>query len=351
MKSFCTLLYLALFPLASFALSTQDKDDFRSQLAIRVLEEKLALSAAREDFEPGAKAAALQDLSAQLTQAKIERNGYLNEGGGKRKLASISPDELSTAYPGNKTYSVFEWQVMAEHYGQPRQEEMLKRTFGLESLAPGEKGSGRVLWITSPSFPILSRAEQEKEKAERTKAMTRLRALGYEVEELATSPFIRMEDLADDLQKHLRPRLETGTPIFLISQGGASSVLLHTFDLYPELVSRAEILGWVNVNGRLYGTEPTKPRGPASLVKKPSAADRLLVETRNEELRLREERLERAAPLGAKFPVLNLITLSGSHRPATNLRESIVPEGKAYFLKAGSGLQELGSALPYLRNP
>lgn len=351
MKGFCTLLYLAFFPLVGFALSTQDKDDFRSQLAIRVLEEKLVLSAAREDFEPGAKAAALQDLSARLTQARIERNDYLSEGGGKRKLASISPDELSTAYPGNKTYSVFEWQVLAEHYGKARQEEMLQRTFGVETLGREGKGGGRVLWITSPSFPILSRAELEKENADRTKAMKSLRALGYEVEELATSPFTRMEDLADDLQKHLRPKLETGTPVFLISQGAASTVLLHTFDLFPELASRAEIIGWVNVNGRLYGSEPAAARDPASLAKKPSAADRLLVETRNEELRLREERLERAAPLGAKFPVLNLVTLSGAHRPSTNLRESIVPEGKAYFLKTGSGLQELGSALPYLRNP
>src|SRR5687768_16858495 len=98
MKGF-SLLYL-LFPVACLALAPEEKDDFRSQLTLRLAEERLALSTAREDLEPGEKMAMLRDLSAQLTQAKIERNGYLEERAAARRLASApGTEELLAAFP------------------------------------------------------------------------------------------------------------------------------------------------------------------------------------------------------------------------------------------------------------
>lgn len=343
MQGFRPLLYLLLLPVVTFARSPQNQDDFRSQLEVRKLEERFALSSAREDYEPGAKEIELQKISNELTQARIERNGYIDERGASRGLASASPP------PAHKAFSVFEWQVLAELYGKDKQEELLRGTFGVDSLPAASPGREAVLWITSPSFPILPRVEAAREKAGRDETTRRLKALGYKVEELGTSPFTRMEDLAEDLQQKLRARLAAG-PALLLTQGGASAVLFHTIDLYPALAQQGEILGWVNVNGRLFGKEPGK-RAPASKGKAITAADRQEAEVRDQELRLRTERLERQAPLGVKFPVLNLVTLTGKYRPAGNLREAIVPEGRTLFLRDGSGLREVSTALPALRNP
>lgn len=346
MQGLRPLLYLLLVPVMCFAGAPQTQDDFRSQLLVRKLEERLALSSAREDYEPGAKETELQKIAHELTQARIERNGFIEEQGGARRLASAPPpSSLAELLPGHKGFSVFEWQVLSELYGKQRQEELLRSSFGVSSLPEAIPGKETVLWITSPSFPILGRAEAAREKAERAEAVKRLEAMGYKVEELGTSPFTRLEDLAEDLQQKLRARL-AGGPALLLSHGGASAVLFHTIDLYPALAHQSEILGWVNVNGRLFGKEPRK-RTPASI----RAADRQEIEVRDQELRLRAERLERQVPLGVKFPVLNLVTLAGSHRPADNLREAIVPEGRTLFLRAGSGLREAGAALPTLRNP
>lgn len=349
MKGIRLFYLLALFPpLAAVALTPLQKDRFRAELEVRRLEEKLALSSERDDLEPEDRQAEGKKLSALLTEAKIEKVGVLQEAAASRSPASVAPAEsLAELFTAPKKRSAFDWQVLGELHGRKATDDLLRAAFGQAELPPAG-GSGTVLWISSPSFPILSRAEAEKARAERAKAAKELARLGYKVEELAPSPFIHMEELTEDLQKTLRARLAAG-PAFLLSQGSASAVLLRTFDNYPDLLRHEAVLGWLNLNGQLFA-KPLSARAPAS-VRKESAADRQLRETRQEELRLRLERLEREVPLGAGFPVLNLVTLEGPSRPAENLRESIIPDGKTHFLKTGPGYRELGAALPALTRP
>jgi hypothetical protein len=76
-----------------------------------------------------------------------------------------------------------------------------------------------------------------------------------------------------------------------------------------------------------------------------TAADRQNLDVRQEFLRLQQERLERQTPLGAKFPVLNVVGSSGGAR---NLRESVVPEGGTLFVKNAGGLPGIEAALPFI---
>lgn len=351
--------------------STTFQDSFRAFLDMRKLEEQTSLLAARTDLEPEAMRTQLQALSARLTQARIDFHSILPEEQSdtspwelqvlrrleKNKAAkepkTADPEALAflkEAYPTASSLSAFEWQVISEFFGTATQRDFLDSTFAIhaEPAATKEKTGKRfAVWVNTPAFPILSKQDQARQKSERAIADRKLAALGYQTEEINVSPFIRMEDQAEDLQKLLKSRLKIGEFV-LLSHGAASAVLFRAFDLYPDLLAREEILGWVNMNGKLFGiAHDTSVRKPASL-KKISAADRQELDVRQEFLRLRQERLERQAPLGAKFPVLNVVTMGGAYRPAANLRESMVPEGKTLFLRGGNDFSGIEAALPFI---
>lgn len=347
MQSQLRILYLLAAISLPSAFAGGPGDNFLSLLEVRKLEETHALKKERRDIEPGQKSIELKSISARLTQARIERNGFLQEQEGARRPASIPSKQIhGLSVPEARKLSTFEWQVLSELYGSSAQENLLNRSFALENLPPASRHeNARVIWITNTSFPILSAADSRKENEDRKQSFLALKKLGYQVEELMVGPYTRMDDLADDLQKHLRLQIE-GAPAYLVSQGGASAVVFHTLDLFPDLGQRKEILGWVNLNGKLYGQDK-RQRSPAS-VKNLSPADRQKREIYNETLKVREERLDRQAPLGVKFPILSLVSTESGHRPASNLRESIVPDGKVFFLKKGSGHPEIGAALTAL---
>ncbi len=370
-----SLLSAIALPSPSEASSTAFKDSFRAYTDMRRLEERQELLGHRNDLEPEEKAAKLREVSGQLTQARIDFHAILpNESSTlsdweqkvlSKLSASRTPrDEkksdaeallfLSEAFPKARNMSAFEWQLVSEFFGASTQQQFFNATFEPTPLPEKTRNpTGKkiaAVWISTPAFPILSSAEASRQKAERAQVAKKLSALGFELEEIKVSPFIRMEDQAEDLKKTLNSRLDKGEA-FLLSQGAASAVLLRTFDLYPELIARAEVRGWMNLNGQLYGVaEPGDSRKPASLVKV-SAADRQDQEVKQEFLRLRLERLEPQAPLGAKFPVLNLITLNGKQRPAANLRESVIPEGRTVYLKEGNGIAGIEAALPSMVLP
>lgn len=346
------------------------KDAFYSYAEIRRLEEQTALLTARTSIDPEKKARELQSLYAKLTEARIDFHAVLPSGQAnlspweKRVLERISLkkpapianldqealDFLQKEFPQARKFSALQWQVVGELFGSPVQDTFLKTTFVLEQIsspaqAPEKKQN--LVWITTPAFPILSKAEIEKQKSARALAAKSLRSHGYEVEEIAVNPFTNIEDQAEDLQKTLKRRLEKGS-FLLLSSGNSSALVYRTLDLYPELMGQSELGGWLNLNGILYGEAPAQSgRKPASSGE--SAADRLDLEVKQEILRMRQERTERHVPLSAKFPVVNLVTLGGKFRPNKNLRESLIPEGRTFFLPEGNPFQEIEAAVETLQ--
>jgi|GEM_PF-6732868 len=345
------------------------QDSFRAFVEMRKLEEKVALVSARTDLEPEVLRVELQSLSSNLTQARIDFHSILSSEQSaltpwERKVLSRfesnkPQNEAKAADPEALTYlgkkysdpselSTFEWQAISEFFGMETQRAFLNTTFAAH-FAPAtnkeQKEKRFVAWINTPSFPILTKQEQARHKSERAAANHKLAKLGYQAEEINLSPFIRLEDQSEELQKLLKLRLAKGE-LVLLTHGAASAVLFRTFDLYPDLLALGGIQGWINLNGQLFGIDHELPgRKPASF-KKISAADRQELDVRQEFLRLRLERLERQTPLGAKFPVMNVINMSAASRPATNLHEGMVPEGKTLFVRDGGGLSGIEAVLP-----
>jgi len=355
------------------ASSDAFKDSFRAYLEMRRFEEKSTLLEATVNLEPEEKNRERREISSRLTQARIDFHSILSSEGsalstweksvlqrvsGKKRFEGKIADEetllfLGKNYPLARNFSAFEWQAVSEFFGQSTQEAFLKSIYALEPVPTHSAAvidPPTAIWIITPSFPILTLAELSKLKKERAQATKKLKSAGYKMEEIAVSSFIRLEDQSEDLQNSIRHRLSKGN-FFLLTQGSTSAVLLRTFDLFPDLLQKKEILGWLNLNGQLFGpSRQSNGRKPASLAKI-TAADKQLFDVNEELLRLRLERLDPQAPLGAKFPVLNLVTLKGSHRPTMNLRESVVPEGKTFFLLEGSGFSSIESALPAMISP
>jgi hypothetical protein len=163
---------------------------------------------------------------------------------------------------------------------------------------------------------------------------------------LEVSAFPKVDNQAEALRHSLMALGDQ--PILLLSGGDSSSLVLRMLDLYPGLREKENILGWVNVAGRLYGPKPAKKSGRA-LASVQSAPDQFAAEVARDREILRQEALVRAAPLGQGFPIVNLITLSPEKRPAENLRESLITEGKTWFVEKGSAAQKIRFALPLVQ--
>ena len=339
------------------------RDAFRSYVNIRRLEEKSRIAGERVDLEEGARQALTQKVAAELTEAKIDFQAFLqpgskefsswersilkNAGTPKAKGADkISLDFLFRHYPAAAgQWSPMEWQCAGEWFGKETEDSFLKTTFAMEELPKNavlEKADEAVVWVTDPFTQFLAKDEAAQDKARRRAVKAQLETQGYTVEELEVRAYTPLDDQAEELRFALTQRLQDG-PVILVSTGYGSAVLLRTLDLNPELLMKGSILGWVNVNGKLFG-EPSG-RKPASA----SKADRQLVDARHDLVLLREERLDRATPLSPKFPMLNLVTFAGGQRPGPSLRDSLLPEGKTVYVKKGDAIGALQSALPALK--
>jgi hypothetical protein len=361
------LFLLALGSNNAWCASTSFRDAFQAHSKVRRLEEEENLLSARSDMEDDEKQAALQKVSAQLTQARIDFQAVGRMDGeklspwerqaldrilkGKDKKKAPAFDKLALSFladsfPKARKLSPLEWQVVGEWFGPATQDAFLKTVFAMEEpprTPPADDRSVSIVWVVDPFTRFLARSELERRNYDQSNSVKELRTLGYAVEELPVSPFPRIEDQAEELHLALMKRIERGEFV-LISSGSASAILHRTLDINSGLLSRKEIRGWVNLNGQLFGqSDFGANRAPAS-----ARADRQLSEARQELLLLRSERLHSQNPFTASFPILNLVTFSGKYRPGTNLRESIVPEGRTYFLTTGNGYGALRKALPAL---
>ncbi|MGZ3651150.1 MAG: hypothetical protein ACXWR1_20555 [Bdellovibrionota bacterium] len=359
---FLTLLLLLPSPAQAGEGSQAFRDAFRSYVKIRTLEEKAKIAEERHDLEEGARLKLTRSVAAELTEARIDFQAFQQpgfsefsawekavvRGAGPKNAADKTALDFLTKYysAAAPAWSPVEWQCAGEWFGTETEDSFLKIVFSMEELSretPKTAASERVLWIVDPFERFLPKAEAARVKAQQSAAEAKLKGLGYAPEFLEVHAFTRLEDQAESLRFSLTERLSRGS-VTLVSSGHASAVLLRTLDLNPALLSNEAILGWVNVNGRLFGDATAATRVPSSI----SKADRQLLDAKQELAVLREERLGRQTPLSPKFPVVNLVSLAGNQRPAASLRDSLLPEGKTFYLRNADGIGALGSALPAL---
>lgn len=370
MKGFVLpLLGLLLLPTATFADagSVSFRDAFRAYAKVRELEEKSRITNGRTDLEQGQRLDLSHKIAADLSAARIDFQAFLrpaekglsawerevlrNAGSGKAHAAldKAGLDFLSQAYGAKaKSWSPLEWETAGDWFGKATEDAFLKVVFGMEALpaSPGRAaGVTNLVWLSDPLSRYLSKDDADRLKAGRAAAKNRLEKQGFVVEDLEIGAFTRLDEQAEELHLTLAQRIEDGPAFTIVSSGYASAVLLRALDLNPGLLVNPSIHGWVNVNGQLFGEGAPISRAPASL----SKADRPLHDAWHELLLLRQERLAAQPPLGAKFPVLNLVTLSGAHRPGPNLRDSLLPEGKSVYVPSGDAIDSLRSALPLLQ--
>lgn len=341
------------------------RDAFRAYVNLRRLEEKSRLTDLRSDLEDGARRTLMRKLDAELTEARIDFQAFLRVGekelspweksvvrsAGKPRLKGADKtalDFLSFAYGKTaRAWTPAEWQCATEWFGSGVSDSFLKITFGMEEVASAPAPAGNtktLLWINDPFSRYLTKDEAARAKALRDQETAELKHSGFQVQEVDVHPYARPDDQAEELRAELERRFQAG-PAILVSSAHASAVLLHTLDLNPQLLARGEIRGWVNVNGKLFGDEEAA-RAPASI----SKADRQLVEARRELLPLRAERLERQMPLNPKFPIVNVVSISGKQRPGGNLRDSLVPEGKSLYFQGDDATRAVSGALPYVES-
>jgi len=270
---------------------------------------------------------------------------YAAAGGGVDKAGL---DFLSRAFGevATRSWTPLEWQCANEWFGRATGDAFLKIAFAMEELPARATTAppGALLWIADPLARFAAKDEIAHGAAVHAQVKNQLEKEGYSIQDLDIGAYTRLDEQAEELHLALARRIDEGKPFTLVSSGYASAVLYRTLDLNPGFLSNPSVLGWVNVNGQLFGDDHTISRGPASA----SKADRPLHEVRHEQLLLREERLGPQTPLGARFPVINLVTLSGTHRPASSLRDSVLPEGRTVYLRDGDGIARLRDALPAL---
>lgn len=313
---------------------------FSAYVKVRQAEEGLSLETREE---------ARQKLSANLTEAKIKFHDTVEAQEKwedwetalfrrleKRATAANEPHSmafLQANFAQPKELSPLEWQVIGEWFGKATQEKFLRESFALQELPAAKGEAPQIVWVKDP-FRKLLPSPDSLEKSE-------LEKINPELITLEMSAFPNIDDQAEELRHSI---LSLGEKNFvLVSDGEASAVVLKMLDLYPGLRDRANIRGWVNVSGRLYGRPEKQKKGRALASVVDQFSDGTLLDLK----RLRQESLERSAPLGEGFPIVNILSLDNAHRPAENLREALVAEGTSWFVK-GSAAKRIQSALPLL---
>lgn len=337
------LLALLLFiPLSTHASPLGDV--FSAYVKVRQAEERLNLE---NQEETRAK------LSANLTSARIGFHDQLETEYKwedwekalirrieKRAGTAAATNEakamafLQSNFPHPKELSPLEWQAIGEWFGKATQEKFLREAFALQELPSAKGEAQQIVWVKDPFRKLLPSSPDSLDPAELEKSNPGLITL-------EVSAFPRIDDQAEELRHAI---LSLGEKNFvLVSDGEASAVVFKMLDLYPGLRDRENIRGWVNVSGRLYGRPEKKEKGRAIASVMDQYSNGALVDLK----RLRQESLERSAPLGDGFPIVNILSVENARRPAENLREALVAEGSSWFVK-GSAAKRVQSAFPLL---
>jgi hypothetical protein len=347
-------LYLALLPLEASATASF-QDAFHAYVKVRQIEEKLAITAINSQLDPVDQASELKTLNASLTEARIAFHSVARsdqeelEPWEKQVLARLEKKKpakkeaaalpfLSSAFPNAKKFSALEWLALQEWFGQETQEEFLRQIFPMRELARSTQSGNpsKIVWVLDPFRRLLNPAERI-EKAD-------LEKLGASVTPVEISSFASVENQAEELRHFLLSK--SSEPFVLVSSGEASAVVNKMLDLYPALRGHEMVVGWVNVNGRLFGKK-TENSG-RKLASVSTRADQFENDALLGLKLLHLESLERQPPLGQGFPILNLISSDQKFRPAMNLREAIVAEGAVHTVKKGPAWKALRDALPLL---
>lgn len=364
-RALVLLLLASLFSLHAEA-STPFRDAFIAYSKMRRLEREQALlsyAGIKEEKLP----AAAQKLAADLTQARIHfydlahaedksfsawQSARVLQVTKKKKASDLAVDKegldfLVAAFPQANLFSLVDWESVNEWFGKKTEEAFFKVVFAARDLPktpvnPGQE-KRRVLWVRTVTLEdsLKQKTAAQKQMLEWQKQLAKA---GYALESLDITPFSSADDQATELVQALSQRNEE--KIVLFSQNQAGGVIYRALDLYPGLRKKAEIRGWVNLNGKLYGEAPAETRAPASLAVDPVAAS--AAEAKADSYRVYRENLERSPPLVHGFPIVNLLSLDSAYRPKNNLRESIVPEGSTWLAPAGKPQNALPAALGLL---
>ncbi|RZA05315.1 MAG: hypothetical protein EOP11_13095 [Proteobacteria bacterium] len=333
------------------------EDAFYAYAKARKLEQQLALVPLQEDLGPAERAAMARDLDANLTEARITFHAVLRsdqeqlDPWEKELLAKIAAKKatgdkafdpakltyLEETFPDAQNLSPLEWTILAEWFGKPTQAAFLRKAFDAEELPRGGPGRHARLLLLADPYAAGGTAP----------ALAELKKAGHEVEVLHLSAFARLDDLAEELRGLLNSR--HGEPVFLVSEGNASAVVLRMLDLSPRMRRSDALAGWINVNGRLYGElkMPNSGRKLASIKHRADPSPRLELEERTRMATLRMESLERPTPLGEGFPILNLV----SRDKDANFREALVTGSRSWLVGRGSAISQVGEALRHVAIP
>lgn len=311
------------------------RDAFHAQAAVKSAEEESRLLRALE-----ADSKEAEQAEARLTEARIRYHSIrqvdaedlepwqreLLDGKKIARGPHPNPQHLSflqTYLPEARQFSAFEWQLVEQWFGNPTQEAFLRWAFAADEVAQEEsKEDPPLLWIQN-SHRIMGSAAVAEEAA--------MKALG--AEPLRLSAFARIEEQAEELRRQL---VERSGSALLVSSGEASAVVLKMLDLHPGIRQNPHLLGWINVDGKLYGE--SSARAPAS-----SANANIEAEQRR---RLRRDAIERPTPLIDGFPIVNLVSTDKNHRPGRDLRPCLVPDGSTKIVSKGSAWKALRRSWP-----
>jgi hypothetical protein len=368
MRAYWFLLLLAVFPLQALATPEAFSESFRAYVKVRGLEEEKALISERVDLDPKSRELRSQELGRQLMQARQYFKNSLqaeqlspwekdrledmtalpmDKAAKMDKVDPTSLEFLAKAFPQPKQLSPLAWKTLIDAFGPTTQRAFLRSTFQVEDLKPAPPAPGAkeitLLWISNPFERYLSKQEASSRKSAVSRAQQELKQAGYKVEQLELSPYGRLDDQAEELRSALDTRLEKGK-VLLVSSEEGSAVLRHALDLNPRLLRDNSILGWINVNGRLFGHAIDRaPRNPASVNTKNTA--RPQEEAERELHALHRESQLPPSPLGAGFPVMNLLE-SDAFNATGGWIESVEAEGRTLLAPPGTAEEALAMALP-----
>jgi hypothetical protein len=269
------------------------------------------------------RAAFFETIQSQATQSpllvkKLELQKSLSQ-------EDFSLNEIQKAFPDTKEFSLLEWRIFREWFGDKNQAAQLHSNFSIsknkDALAEPLKAP-KILWILDPYRKMVS---------DRTiLEPTNLLAKNPKIEIIELSPYGNAESQAEELKNILNVKAKEH--ITLISTGGASSIVMKTLDLNPSLRASEKIQSWINIEGKLYGEKPKKTRGLASA---PDAfQEKTLMGVRLQYL----DSLERQPSLGKGFPIFNVIF---GEKFTHEVREKILVEAETIQMKKPKDLENL----------
>jgi hypothetical protein len=229
----------------------------------------------------------------------------------------LSPSELQNIFPDAKDFSLLEWRIFREWFGEKNQSLQLKTTFPVSQkkdalIQPLQ--AQKILWILDPYRKMVS----EKENIEPASFLPK----NARLEIIELSPYGNADSQAEELKNILY--VKAINPTTLISSGGASAIVMKTLDLNPALRMNEKIHSWINLEGKLYGAKPKKTRGLASAAD--AFQEKTLMSVRLQHL----DSLERQPSLGKGFPIFNVIIGEKFNQEA---REKILVDAETIRLK------------------